>query len=143
MPERVARPPRFELGTLCLEGRRSIQLSYGRYFDSKRFPVSTTILKRHFFVVCNLSGSFDYFCFQGVRGSGATTSFDNATGRNVFVKKGWLARMADTCLSADLRRVRRASCNERAAPSPHELQSRKDSHHGNSRLQLVRRNSPR
>jgi hypothetical protein len=26
----VARPARFELATLCLEGRRSIQLSYGR-----------------------------------------------------------------------------------------------------------------
>ena len=31
--------------TSRLEGRRSIQLSYGRYIDSKRFPVSTTILK--------------------------------------------------------------------------------------------------
>ena len=41
----MARPGRFELPTLCLEGRRSIQLSYGRYVDSKRFPVSTTILK--------------------------------------------------------------------------------------------------
>jgi hypothetical protein len=37
--ENMARPPRFELGTLCLEGRRSIQLSYGRtsYADSKSF----------------------------------------------------------------------------------------------------------
>jgi hypothetical protein len=26
----VARPPRLERGTLCLEGRCSIQLSYGR-----------------------------------------------------------------------------------------------------------------
>ena len=34
-----------------LEGRRSIQLSYGRYVDSKRFPVSTTILKWHFPVI--------------------------------------------------------------------------------------------
>ena len=33
----VARPGRLELPTLCLEGRRSIQLSYGRaaYVDSK------------------------------------------------------------------------------------------------------------
>jgi hypothetical protein len=28
--KRLARPPRFERGTLCLEGRCSIQLSYGR-----------------------------------------------------------------------------------------------------------------
>jgi hypothetical protein len=35
----MARPARFELATLCLEGRRSIQLSYGRgaKFDSKAF----------------------------------------------------------------------------------------------------------
>ena len=35
----MARPARFELATLCLEGRRSIQLSYGRisYVDSKSF----------------------------------------------------------------------------------------------------------
>ena len=30
----VARPPRLERGTLCLEGRCSIQLSYGRCRDS-------------------------------------------------------------------------------------------------------------
>ena len=41
----VARPGRFELPTLCLEGRRSIQLSYGRlgYIDSKTFTVETDI----------------------------------------------------------------------------------------------------
>jgi hypothetical protein len=35
----MARPARLELATLCLEGRRSIQLSYGRisYVDSKSF----------------------------------------------------------------------------------------------------------
>jgi hypothetical protein len=47
----MARPARLELATLCLEGRRSIQLSYGRYADSKRFPVSTTILKCPFTVI--------------------------------------------------------------------------------------------
>src|SRR5258706_13772000 len=38
---RVARPGRLELPTLCLEGRRSIQLSYGRILDldSKTFRV--------------------------------------------------------------------------------------------------------
>jgi hypothetical protein len=35
----MARPARLELATLCLEGRRSIQLSYGRiaYIDFKPF----------------------------------------------------------------------------------------------------------
>jgi hypothetical protein len=39
----VARPGRLELPTLCLEGRRSIQLSYGRVlnFDSKTCYVWT------------------------------------------------------------------------------------------------------
>src|SRR6266702_2738617 len=40
----VARPGRFELPTLCLEGRRSIQLSYGRLTDSKRFAAPKTII---------------------------------------------------------------------------------------------------
>src|SRR5437660_2314938 len=37
--EKVARPGRLELPTLCLEGRRSIQLSYGRtsFIDFKSF----------------------------------------------------------------------------------------------------------
>ncbi len=39
----MARPGRFELPTLCLEGRRSIQLSYGRLLDSKRFRAFATI----------------------------------------------------------------------------------------------------
>src|SRR6266704_572873 len=41
---KVARPGRFELPTLCLEGRRSIQLSYGRLTDSKRFAAPKTII---------------------------------------------------------------------------------------------------
>src|SRR6266853_5817964 len=32
--EKVARPARLELATLCLEGRRSIRLSYGRVADT-------------------------------------------------------------------------------------------------------------
>jgi hypothetical protein len=45
----MARPGRLELPTLCLEGRRSIQLSYGRigYVDSKSFIArKSTILAR-------------------------------------------------------------------------------------------------
>ena len=45
----MARPARLELATLCLEGRRSIQLSYGRtsYVDSKSFIArNSTILAR-------------------------------------------------------------------------------------------------
>jgi hypothetical protein len=40
---KVARPGRFELPTLCLEGRRSIQLSYGRRhcFHSRTISAET------------------------------------------------------------------------------------------------------
>ena len=42
----MARPERFELPTLCFEGRCSIQLSYGRVacIDSKSFIASTSII---------------------------------------------------------------------------------------------------
>jgi len=73
--------------------------------------------------------------------SDLAASFDSATGNSSFAKKGWLARMAYTCLSGDLCRVRGSSCGERAASSPHKLQSSKDSHHGHGRFQLVRGNS--
>src|SRR6266704_4627566 len=39
---KVARPGRFELPTLCLEGRRSIRLSYGRLIHSRGFPAPGT-----------------------------------------------------------------------------------------------------
>jgi hypothetical protein len=44
----VARPGRLELPTLCLEGRRSIQLSYGRAgcLDSKSFRASNNAVLR-------------------------------------------------------------------------------------------------
>ncbi len=44
--EKVARPGRLELPTLCLEGRRSFQLSYGRVacIDSKSFITSWSII---------------------------------------------------------------------------------------------------
>jgi hypothetical protein len=44
-PLEMARPGRFELPTLCLEGRRSIQLSYGRslpnfsYYNHLRYSL--------------------------------------------------------------------------------------------------------
>jgi hypothetical protein len=43
--EKVARPGRLELPTLCLEGRRSIQLSYGRIVDLilKHLPSGVTL----------------------------------------------------------------------------------------------------
>jgi hypothetical protein len=43
--EKVARPARLELATLCLEGRRSIQLSYGRVVFSFYFSHLQTSLQ--------------------------------------------------------------------------------------------------
>jgi hypothetical protein len=40
----MARPARLELATLCLEGRRSIQLSYGRLIDSKTLMAPQTTI---------------------------------------------------------------------------------------------------
>ena len=42
----MARPERFELPTLCFEGRCTIQLSYGRvgYVDSKSFIMSKDMI---------------------------------------------------------------------------------------------------
>ncbi len=45
----VARPGRLELPTLCLEGRRSIQLSYGRivyYLDFRTFLAKESLTVR-------------------------------------------------------------------------------------------------
>ena len=46
----MARPGRVELPTLCLEGRRSIQLSYGRaaylQFRTLAFPPRTLFAQR-------------------------------------------------------------------------------------------------
>ena len=39
----MARPERLELPTLCFEGRCSIQLSYGRFSNSRRFRCIVTI----------------------------------------------------------------------------------------------------
>jgi hypothetical protein len=50
--KRMARPGRVELPTLCLEGRRSFQLSYGRVVnsDSKTFMFhSNTVLEESTF----------------------------------------------------------------------------------------------
>jgi hypothetical protein len=65
-------------------------------------------------------------------------SLDRATGKSSFVKKYRLARIAYTYLSGDLCCVRCASCYQRATSTPHQLQSSKDSYHGNRRLQLIR-----
>jgi hypothetical protein len=48
--QKMARPERFELPTLCFEGRCSIQLSYGRAdcTDSKSFTASNKVTRFHF-----------------------------------------------------------------------------------------------
>jgi hypothetical protein len=45
---RVARPGRLELPTLCLEGRRSIQLSYGRNFIISSLRCSSPVFQGAF-----------------------------------------------------------------------------------------------
>ncbi len=55
--EKMARPEGFEPPTLCLEGRRSFQLSYGRTLniDSKSFMLrANTILKA--LTLCHMGG---------------------------------------------------------------------------------------
>jgi hypothetical protein len=44
--KKLARPGRIELPTLCLEGRCSIQLSYGR--DDANLPLSSSICSNFF-----------------------------------------------------------------------------------------------
>ena len=70
--------------------------------------------------------------------TGLATSFNSAIGKNSFVKKDRLARIVYTYLPGDLYGVRCASSYQRAASAPHKLQSRKDRHHGNRRLQFIR-----
>ena len=74
--------------------------------------------------------------------SGIAATFDIR--RSSFAKSGWLARMSGTYLRSDLCGVRRApgSC-ERAGSGPHQLQSRKDRDHRDSRLQPARWNFAR
>jgi hypothetical protein len=75
--------------------------------------------------------------------TGPTTSCNSAIGKNAFVKKDRLARIAYTYLPGNLCGVRCASCGKRAASAPHKLQSRKDRHHGNRRLQFIRGHASR
>src|SRR6266481_7294512 len=62
--------------------------------------------------------------------------------RHAFAKTPWLSRVADTYRSRDFRGVGRASCRKRAGSGPHQLQPCNDGDHGDSGLQLVRRNLP-
>jgi hypothetical protein len=48
----VARPGRFELPTLCLEGRRSIQLSYGRIDSCDYITEGKTSVHLYLFCRC-------------------------------------------------------------------------------------------
>ena len=74
---------------------------------------------------------------------GVAVSRDEATRTDSLAKSGCLARMADTCPRNVPRDARRTSFDERTASGPDQLQSCKDRDHGNNRLQLVGRNSPR
>jgi hypothetical protein len=64
----MARPARLELATLCLEGRRSIQLSYGRIGEHHHFKPVLKYLNSltWFLILCVPSGVLPSFARYGV-----------------------------------------------------------------------------
>jgi hypothetical protein len=79
----MVRPARLELATLCLEGRRSIQLSYGRIGEHHHFKPVLKYLNSltWFLTLCVTSGVLQFRSMPVLRETSRERNVPHATAR--------------------------------------------------------------